>query len=48
MAPPSDVSLVATNAKVLVNITGSMKNVVKNITIRGIQFRDTRFVTHLS
>eukprot|EP01084_Bolivina_argentea_P051380 94510_1 len=43
MAPPSDVSLIATNAKVLVNITGSMKTPVKNITIQGIQFRDTRY-----
>eukprot|EP01083_Nonionella_stella_P316553 1148432_1 len=41
--PPKDVELVATNARVLFNISGSMTSAVKNVTIQGVELRDTRY-----
>jgi len=38
--------LVATQTRVLFNLTGTMSNPVKDITIRGVTMRDTR-ITYL-
>jgi len=43
---PTDNQFVATKAKVLFNITGTMDAPVKDITIRGVTLRDTR-ITYL-
>ena len=40
---PSNTSFIGTNLNILFNITGTQSNPVKNITIRGLTFRDTRY-----
>eukprot|EP01060_Flectonema_neradi_P039947 TRINITY_DN896_c1_g1_i2.p1 TRINITY_DN896_c1_g1~~TRINITY_DN896_c1_g1_i2.p1 ORF type:complete len:953 (+),score=255.36 TRINITY_DN896_c1_g1_i2:56-2914(+) len=42
-APTGQEQFVATNTKVLFNITGTMKAPVKNIVIRGLTIRDTAY-----
>ena len=41
--PPSDTLYVATQLKTLISINGSMSDPVENITIRGVNFRDTAY-----
>ena len=41
--PPSDVLYVATQLKTLISINGSMSNPVEDITIHGVNFRDTAY-----
>ncbi|XP_065177576.1 uncharacterized protein LOC135808331 [Sycon ciliatum] len=46
-APPADLQVEATNLQVLINITGTQANPVKNVTISGIGFCDAAY-TYLS
>ena len=41
--PPSDTMYVVTQLKTLISINGSMSDVVEDITIRGVNFRDTAY-----
>ena len=41
--PPSDTLYVATQLKTLISINGSMTDPVEDITIRGVNFRDTAY-----
>jgi len=43
---PAEFDFVATNAKVLFNMTGTMQTPVKDVTIQGVTMRDTR-ITYL-
>lgn len=40
-APPPSLQVIATNLKVLVDVTGTMADPVKDITLSGLGFRDT-------
>lgn len=42
-APPSDLKFIATKLKRLIEVKGTFGDPVKNVTIKGLSFRDTMY-----